>query len=250
MWAALWRSRVAYLLGSAAIEAIVAIAIVAISLPLIQLTYRRSTIDWWFVPYYVWRVVSGSWGYSHANSEPVLTAILERFLPSLELFAFTLVIVAAGSFAMSAIRNRGVGNGVAFLVCAISSVPFFVLPVPAQLLMEAHGTPVTSSGVILPGIVSSLALLWDFSRTYLAESSRPPVTAFIRTTARELPRFIAVVSVVELFFPRPGIGRLFWQALGQQDFALVQGAVLFGALVCIAARCAAGLLTGEALETY
>ncbi|HET7814201.1 MAG TPA: hypothetical protein VFL13_07490 [Candidatus Baltobacteraceae bacterium] len=248
MWAALRRSRVAILFVSAVAEALVATAIVASSLTLLELTYHRRTIDWWFIPYFIWHVAIGRWGHSLSNTEPVLTAIVERLLPSIELFTFTLALVAIATFAISAIRNRRISNGVAVLICAASSVPFFVSPFAADYVAATRHLHSPLADLVLPGFVSAIALFWDFNRSYRAEAKRTPLGAFVRSTARELPRFIAVLGIVELFFPRPGVGRLFHQGLGQQDYPLIAGAVLFAALLSVAARFAAGVLTGDALE--
>jgi peptide/nickel transport system permease protein len=241
------------------------------------------------VQYVLWlgHVITGDFGYSTSNSEPVFNAILERLPATLELMISSFVIafligVSAGLFA--AIRPYSVWD---YFITTFAffgqSMPVFWFALMMQLAFAVHGIPLPggyqiqlpsagiSSGdtfdfgdrvthLILPAIVLALlqvALYSRFMRSSMLEVIR---TDYMRTawakglnfrtvlfkhglknaliplvtvTALTLPGLFGGAIVTETIFAWPGEGRLFFNALGQQDIALMMGYLVFNAFLVV-----------------
>jgi len=234
------------------------------------------------VRYFRWlgHVVSGDFGYSTSNSQPVLDAILERLPATLELMAaallFAVVIgLAAGIF--SAVRPYSfVDYFITTFAFFGQSMPVFWFALMLQLGFAVHGIPLPggyeirlpSAGIsstdtfdlgdrvqhlILPVIVLSLFNLAVFSRFMRSSMLEVMRTDYMRTAAAKgldprtilfkhglknamipvvtilaltLPSLLGGAIVTETIFAWPGAGRMFINALGNGDIALMMGYLL------------------------
>ena len=232
------------------------------------------------VRYVIWlgHVVTGDFGYSASNSEPVLQAIVERVPATLSLMATSLVLSLLVGLALgiySAVKPYSIAD---YFITTFAffgqSMPVFWLALMLQLGLAVHGIPLPagyiiklpSAGIatdtdnfslpdhlvhlVLPVIVLSflsLALYSRFTRSSMLEVMR---TDYMRTAAAKglsfptivlkhglkngliplvtivalsLPGLLGGAIVTETIFAWPGMGRLFYNALLQQDIALLMG---------------------------
>jgi peptide/nickel transport system permease protein len=241
-----------------------------------------------YVQYLAWlgKVLTGDFGYSTSNSEPVVTAILERLPATLELMGSAVIVslvlgVAAGIF--SAVKPY---SWLDYVVTTFAffgqSMPVFWFALMLQLAFAVHGITafgymlqLPSAGMctsddcplddrlvhlILPTAVLSLLYLatWsrftrssmlevlktDYMRTAAAKGlSRGAVllkhglknalTPVVTIVALSLPGLVAGAVVTETIFAWPGMGRLFYNALGQFDFPLLMGYLMLTSLLVV-----------------
>ena len=241
------------------------------------------------VQYFVWlgHSISGDFGWSMSNSEPVFNAIIERLPNTLELMVTSFVIafiigVSAGLFA--AVRPYSVWD---YLITTFAffgqSMPVFWFALMMQLAFAVHGIPLPggwqiqlpSAGIsssdtfdladrvshlILPAIVLALLQVALYSRFMRSSMLEVIKTDYMRTawakglnfrtvlfkhglknaliplvtvTALTLPGLFGGAIVTETIFAWPGEGRLFYNALGQQDISLMQGYLIFNAFLVV-----------------
>lgn len=238
--------------------------------------------------YVVWlgQVVRGDFGYSTSNSEPVLSAILERMPATLTLmttaFVLSLIVgVSAGIFA--AVRPYSIADYfITTLAFFGQSMPVFWFALMMQLAFAVHG--ITAFGyhfqlpsasmssmdnfdlgdrithLILPTIVLALlnialysrftrssmleVIKTDYMRTASAKGLDQRVIIFkhglknalipvVTVIALALPSLVAGAIITESIFAWPGMGRLFINALGQSDIALLMGYLIMIAFLVV-----------------
>ena len=241
-----------------------------------------------YVQYLHWlgRVVTGDFGYSTSNSEPVSQAILERLPATLELmgsaFIFSLIVgVAAGIF--SAIKPYSpLDYTVTTLAFFGQSMPVFWFALMMQLAFAVYGITafgyhiaLPSAGMctldecpfwdriehlILPTLVLGLLYIATWSRFTRSSMLEVIKTDYMRTAAAKglgrakiilkhglknalipvvtiialsLPGLVAGAVVTETIFAWPGMGRLFYNALGQFDFSLLMGYLMLTAFLVV-----------------
>ncbi|BDE05608.1 peptide ABC transporter permease [Vulcanimicrobium alpinum] len=241
------------------------------------------------VQYFHWlgRVVTGDFGWSLSNSEPVTQAILDRMPATLELMgcSFALSIIIGVSFGIiSAIKQY---SWVDYLITTFAffgqSMPVFWFALMLQLLFAVYGIPLgfgykiqlPSAGMnesdtfvladrlrhlVLPTIVLSLAFIAQYSRFMRSSMLEVIRTDYMRTAAAKgvsrgavifkhglknaliplvtiialtLPGIVAGAVVTETIFAWPGMGRLFFNALQQFDFALLMGYMMLVSFLVI-----------------
>ncbi len=235
-----------------------------------------------FIQYFHWlaRVVTGDFGWSQSNSEPVAQAIWDRFPATIELmgcsFVFSVVLGVAFGI-ISAIKQY---SWVDYVITTFAffgqSMPVFFFALMLQLLFAVYGVPLgfgyklqlPSAGIcesdpctffdalrhlVLPTIVLSLLFIAQYSRFMRSSMLEVIRTDYMRTAAAKgvsrtavilkhglknaliplvtiialtLPGLVAGAVVTETIFAWPGMGRLFINALGQFDFALLMGYML------------------------
>jgi peptide/nickel transport system permease protein len=241
------------------------------------------------VQYIKWlgKVVTGDFGWSQSNSEPVTQAIAERLPATLELmgasFLFSLAIgVTVGI--ISAVKQY---SWIDYLVTTFAffgqSMPVFWFALMLQLLFAVYGIPLgfgykiqlPSAGIsesdtfiladrlkhlILPTIVLSLLFIAQWSRFMRSSMLEVIRTDYMRTAAAKgvsrtavilkhglknaliplvtvialsLPGLVGGAVVTETIFAWPGMGRLFINALGQFDFALLMGYLMLVSFLVI-----------------
>jgi peptide/nickel transport system permease protein len=235
-----------------------------------------------FIQYFHWlaRVVTGDFGWSQSNSEPVAQAIWDRFPATIELMgcSFVVSVVLGVTFGIiSAIKQY---SWVDYLITTFAffgqSMPVFFFALMLQLLFAVYGIPLPfgyklqlpSAGIsesdtfilvdrlrhlVLPTIVLSLLFIAQYSRFMRSSMLEVIRTDYMRTAAAKgvsrtavilkhglknaliplvtiialtLPGLVAGAVVTETIFAWPGMGRLFINALGQFDFALLMGYML------------------------
>jgi peptide/nickel transport system permease protein len=217
------------------------------------------------VQYLQWlgRAVRGDFGYSFTSRTPVgelLGAALQVSF-SLALAALCIAILVAvplGSLA-AARRGRKADNGITLLTQSLVAVPEYWLAPLAVLAfaLRLHWLPSagwrTPASVVLPATVLALRPMAYFTRVTRAAMvdvlAAPYITAarsrglsFPRTLLRHGLRngMLPVLSlfslwfagllggsvVVEVIFAVPGMGRLIYQAVVNNDVPVVQGGIL------------------------
>jgi peptide/nickel transport system permease protein len=235
-----------------------------------------------FIQYFHWlaRVVTGDFGWSQSNSEPVAQAIWDRFPATIELMgcSFVVSVLLGVTFGIiSAIKQY---SWVDYLITTFAffgqSMPVFFFALMLQLLFAVYGVPLPfgykiqlpSAGIsesdtwmlvdrlrhlVLPVTVLSLLFIAQYSRFMRSSMLEVIRTDYMRTAAAKgvsrtavilkhglknaliplvtiialtLPGLVAGAVVTETIFAWPGMGRLFINALGQFDFALLMGYML------------------------
>jgi len=210
----------------------------------------------------------------------VVEIVAQRFPVTLRLtavaFAFELVLGSSAGLLAGLRRGSFVDSLVLVSTTAVVSIPVFVLGYTAQLLIgvELGWLPVAGtrdgwSSYVMPGMVlgaTSLAYVARLVRTSLVENLRAD---YVRTaTAKGLTRrrvvgrhafrnsLIPVVTflgtdlgtlmggaiITEGVFNVPGIGRAVFDAVGQQENAVVVGIVTLLVIVFIVANLLVDLL--------
>ncbi|AFG38121.1 ABC transporter permease [Spirochaeta africana] len=220
--------------------------------------------------YFAWNAMRGDLGRSTFSRRPVAVEIGERFprtmlLASLSLIVATLVGVSAGI--VSATRRNSLFDNLSMILALVGvAAPVFWLALMFQLLFSVQlgMLPATGIGtwrhVVLPSITLGLA-----SAALMARITRSSMLDVLRqefiTTARAKGlgeriviykhalknALIPVVTVLglqfglllggavltETVFAWPGIGRLLVDAILRRDYPVVQGTILFLALLFV-----------------
>ena len=220
---------------------------------------------------YLTGLVTGNLGLSFRYQTPVAREIGRRIGPTaqLALAAMVVAILIAIPLGVIAALNRGRAIDHAAMTLSLLGVSmpnFWLGPLLAIVLSVQLGwLPVSGSGTpahfVLPAVTLGAALaamLARMTRATLADELRELYVVAAR--ARGLGRtrvvvahalrnsLIPIVTIVglqlgavltgtiitETIFAWPGIGRLLIQAIGFRDYPLVQGCVLFIAVVYVA----------------
>jgi len=217
---------------------------------------------------YFSELVRGNLGNSIARKEPVLKLIVERFPATLLLAAASLVVAlcVAVPVAFLSVRWHRKWIDVLANVFALigSSVPIFVLGPLAILVfsIQLRIFPVAGYGsfvhLVLPSLCLGVGLAALLSRILRNSMLEVLNEDFIRTAkskglssfyvltrhvfSNALLPFITILAgifgsllagavVTETLFDWPGLGKLFYTAFQTRDFPLLQGIVLWIALV-------------------
>jgi ABC-type dipeptide/oligopeptide/nickel transport system permease component len=226
-------------------------------------------------------VVKGDLGTSLRTGQPVTTQLLERLPATFELAAAAMLvaIVFAIPLGVAAAVRRGTAVDHTAMTVALAgvSVPNFWLgPLLALVFaVELGWLPVSGRGdlshLVLPAIslgAGLSAILARMTRASLLEELREPYVQAARARGVSGGRavwrhafrnsLIPVVTIVglqfgvvltgavitETIFAWPGIGRLLIQSIGFRDYPLVQGCILFIAVVYVLVNLATDLVYG------
>jgi peptide/nickel transport system permease protein len=223
----------------------------------------------------------GDLGTSFRSREPVSREILSRFPATMLLACASLAVALLIAFPLgiaAAMRPRSWID----LLCGTSamlglSMPNFVIgPLLVLLFSIRLGVfPVSGHGgwrhLVLPALTlgsGMSAILMRMLRSSLLEEIRqdyvrtavakgmPETRAIVRhalpnalipvvtTLGLQFGALLAGSVITETLFSWPGIGRLMVQAIDARDYPLVQGCVLFVALLTVAVNLAVDLLYG------
>lgn len=221
---------------------------------------------------WIGRVLIGNFGQSTSNSEPVLSAILERLPATLELIVASLIIAATIGWILAVLSARAptrVRPVVANLALPLQCIPFFWVAVVAQAFVGFHVRGPNPFGLAaldhfelrdwaMRLIFPALALAFVQINT-LAEylRSNPAATlhglqkqvsivaGLFNAFAQMLPEVIGGAVIIEVLFAWPGDGRMFFNGTGRADMSLLAGTVLFGALAVLVIRFVAAMAAGR-----
>lgn len=227
---------------------------------------------------YAGDMARGDWGRSIRFNRPVLALLIENARYTIELAAAALVIAVATGVPLgilAAVQRTRWGDSAAMFVSLIGvSMPSFWLGALLIFVFSLHFRwfPAIGQGgpnrLVLPGIalafapMASLARLVrsslletfgeDYVRTARAKGMAEPAVVMrhafrnalipvITFFGLELGRLLAGAFVVETVFSRIGLGRTIVNAILNKDFPVVQGAVLFVAVLYVAVNLAVDL---------
>ena len=227
--------------------------------------------DPFFVQYFRWlgNALHGDFGTSFSLNKPVVDLLLARLWPTLKLTLFSMILMLVISVPLGMLsavkKDSWVDNlvrGVTFLGV---SVPNFWVGLLLMLLfcVKLRIFPVISSGgdfksMVLPAVTLAIAMSAKYTRqvrtAILEELSQDYV---VGARARGVPErkilwrnvfpnsllplitmfglsvgsLLGGTSVVEVIFSYPGLGNLAVSAITSNDYNLIQGYVLWVALI-------------------
>jgi ABC-type dipeptide/oligopeptide/nickel transport system permease component len=230
---------------------------------------------------YVGNVLRGDFGRSFITRQPVIDTLLDKFPNTLRLALAAMVVaifIGVGVGIVSSLKPHSLlDKGSMFLALVGISAPVFWVGLMLVLVVGVYlkWLPPTGYGgieyLILPAIT-----LGTRSAAYLARLTRASMLEvlnqdYIRTARMKgLPEWkvilkhafpntlIPVITVIgtdfgnylsgavltESIFGWPGVGRLALEAILKRDFPVIQGTVLFMALMFILANLVVDLLYG------
>jgi peptide/nickel transport system permease protein len=210
----------------------------------------------------------GDLGQSYLTLQPVTTMIAEAFPRTLYL-ALAAMFLAVGIGIplgiLAAIRQNSILDNIARLVSLLLvSIPVFWLGFQLQILfgVQLHWLPVSGVGLdahlILPAVALSsntLALLTRMARANLLEelnqdyvrtayskglreraivwrhAFRNALLPVITVWGTSLAGLLSGALLVEVTFLWPGLGRLLQQAISSRDYSVMQGLIIYLALI-------------------
>jgi len=195
---------------------------------------------------WIGRTLTGQFGVSKFDGEPVMQLIVERLPASLELVAGSIFIaLVCGLLVGTAARRspQGMRQTIECLGLALTSVPAFWLIRFAQVWVATHlhvqaaglaGTDRFDVGdrlahLFLPATLLALVQIPAVVEWVVARQRPAPLTAIL---ARRLPTVFAMGLLVEVLFAWPGEGRLFFHS----GLLSVLGVLLVYAVFAIGAR--------------
>jgi len=216
------------------------------------------------------KLFQGDLGRSFNTGQPVLSAIIERFPATLILTAasmfFAIIIAVPIGIITVAKRNTVIDNlGMIFSLIGVSmpafwlgpililifSVKFGILPVSGSGSIKHLLLPSFSLGFALAAIISRMTrasmievLNQDYIRTaraigvsekiiLLKHALRNAIIPVVTIVGLQFGALLGGVIIIEIIFSWPGIGQLLIPAIMRRDYPLVQGCILFIAVVYI-----------------
>ncbi len=220
----------------------------------------------------------GNLGVSLLDGQPVAAMIGQRLAPTVALALSALLVAVALGITLGGIAGleRGAGSRLAALLLALAlSMPIYwtgtlaIWLFAVQLGWLPFSQSSDLSGLILPALVLGFHSAGAIGRVFSAGVREAKDADFVRAArAKGLPeravlsRHIARASllsaitvialqagfllsgivITESLFVRPGIGRLLLDSVLRQDYPVVQGIVVWMALVYTAVNAAAELI--------
>lgn len=227
------------------------------------------------------KAVRGDLGVSVSSNQSVAQSIIDRFPSTLQLTLAGIVVAIVLGFiigTLAALNRSGPIDNIAMVIGMIGiSMPSFWLglllllafsvnlgwfPVIDQGGIRALVLPAATLGIRAAGVISRLvrsslidAMNEDYVRTARAKGlseMRIVVSHALKNTLVPLTTIIGLqfgsllggAIVVETVFARRGLGQLLINGINFRDFPVVQGTVLFIALVYVLVNLAVDLLYG------
>lgn len=162
-----------------------------------------------------------------------LIAGLGQSLPS---FWVGLMMIEIFVVWLGLLPSSGMGGWRHYLMPA-TCLAFFIMPGPIRLLRSSMLEVLESEYIRLARIkgVSERLIVWR----HALRNSLLPVLSF---SAMYLALMVTGAITTETVFAWPGMGRLAYRAIIDQDFPLIQGVVLLTAIIVIAANFLADIL--------
>jgi ABC-type dipeptide/oligopeptide/nickel transport system permease component len=230
---------------------------------------------------WLWKVVRLDFGHSLISDQPVLSLILQRFPLTLSLSLLGLlfsVVLAVPLGVLSAVRRWSgwdyLGMGISQLGMALPSFWLGILlllglavRVPLFPLFGAGGLrhlvlPAVSLGLAQAAIqlrLTRASMIEELSKEYVLTARAKGLTErmvkykhvlknallpVITIAGIQLGYMLGGAIIIEQVFSLPGLGRLFLFGIYQRDFPLIQGGVVFVAVVFSLINFAVDLLYG------
>jgi peptide/nickel transport system permease protein len=213
-------------------------------------------------------LVTGDWGKSIFNNEPVLDLLKERYGATLVLACaamFLAVLIAIPSGILAAVKRNSIWDSLAMLVALIGiSVPNFWLGPVLVLIFSVHFEWFPISGreswtsIILPAItlgVALAAMLARMTRASMIEELKSEyiiaarakgisekrlifrhalknaLNPIVTIVGLQIGTLLAGTIITEKIFSWPGIGSLLLDSIRSRDYPVVEGCVL---VICFA----------------
>jgi len=230
---------------------------------------------------YLGGLVQGDLGTSFRYQTPVGREIAQRAGPTAELAAAAIVVSIMIALPLGVVaalfRGRAIDHiAVTVSLLGVSMPNFWLGPLLALVLAVQLGwLPVSGSGTpahfVLPAVTLGAALAAmlarmtratvidelrelyvlaararGFSRTrvVIAHALRNSLIPVVTIIGLQLGAVLTGTIITETIFAWPGIGRLLIQAIGFRDYPLVQGCILFIAVVYVAMNLVVDLAYG------
>lgn len=228
---------------------------------------------------FIWKVARLDFGNSMISEEPVTTLILQRFPLTLALAVLGMIIgigIAIPIGILSAVKPWSIWDYVGLVMSQLGmAIPSFWLGI-FLLLIFAVKIPIfplfgaeTLASLVLPafslGFARAAILLRhtrasmseELSKEYIIAAKAKGLTdhmikykhalknallPIITVAGIEFGYMLGGAIIIEQVFSLPGLGRLFLYAIYQRDFPLIQGAVVFIAIVFSLVNFAADVL--------
>ena len=227
-----------------------------------------------FVQYghWLWKALHGDLGYSFTSRIPVITSIINHLWATISLGLMSFILMLLISLPMgvySAVKRNtrfdyftrvSTFIGVSMPGFWVGLILFWIIGLKLRLLPIIN-SGVTIQGIILPAITLAIAMSSKYTRqvraTVLEELNKDYVVGartrgmsenyilwkevlpnamlpLITLMGISLGNLLGGAAVVEIVFGWPGLGRLAVEAITYRDFFLVQGIVLWIALIYMA----------------
>jgi peptide/nickel transport system permease protein len=218
--------------------------------------------------HWMWQVLRFDLGISMISGKPVIDLILERFSLTLTLALFGLIIslvIAIPLGVISAVKRWSFWDYLGMVFSQIGmAIPSFWLGILLLLLLSVKVKlfPLFGSGtlkhLILPSISLGIAraavllrltrasMLEELSKEYIITARSKGLTErlvnykhalknallpVITIAGIQMGYMLGGAIIIEQVFSLPGLGRLFLFGIYQRDFPLIQGGVIFVALI-------------------
>jgi len=213
-------------------------------------------------------LVTGNWGKSIFNNEPVLELLMERYGATLVLACtamFFAVLIAIPFGILAAVKRNSIWDSIAMLIALIGiSVPNFWLGPVLVLIFSVHFEWFPISGreslmsLILPAItlgVALAAMLARMTRASMIEELKSEyviaarakgisekrlvfrhalknaLNPIVTIVGLQIGTLLAGTIITEKIFSWPGIGSLLLDSIRSRDYPVVEGCVL---VICFA----------------
>lgn len=232
----------------------------------VRLGTDRSLVVQYFD--WLWDIVRFDFGTTMISEEPVIRLILERFPLTLllALLGITIgVLVAVPLGVMSAVKRWSAWDyfglvfsqlgmaipsfwlGILLLLVLAVKIPIFPLfgsDTAAHMVLPAISLGFARAAVILR--LTRASMVEELSKEYVITAKAKGLTErmvkykhalknallpIITITGIEFGYMLGGAIIIEQVFSLPGLGRLFLYGIYQRDFPLIQGGVIFVAIV-------------------
>jgi peptide/nickel transport system permease protein len=226
-------------------------------------------------------MLRGDLGISLLSGRPVAEIIGEQVVPSLSLAAAGMVIGASLGILLGigATVDKAVFRSLSqFLIAILLGLPVFLIAIGLlfifsvwlQVLPASGGRsaaqlilPASTLGLALAGSTASLLAATiretqqrDYVRTAISKGLpnrsiwqrhvlKPSAAPLVVHLALQAGFVMGGTVLIEVMFSRPGVGRIAYDAVLRQDYTVVQGVVMYSALIVITMS-----LIGELLSQW
>jgi peptide/nickel transport system permease protein len=172
-------------------------------------------------------LATGDLGRSFATGESVFSRLAAQAPATLELAAFSLLVTVVLGVILGMVsavhRNDWIDTTIQSVMLALASMPSFWLGILFMLIFSVwlRWLPAIGNG-------SVAQLMLPVATMGLASAGR--LAPMVRNNLVEV---LGGLVVIETLFARQGLGRIIAEAIGNKDIPMVQGAVLFFAVVYV-----------------